>query len=52
MQIWDDILAMLTAPFAGPLDLVDLFLVVGVVLLFIAIWVLILYHVKLAASEV
>ena len=52
MAIWQEIMDMLKAPFAGPLDLEDLFLIVGVVLVFIAIWTLILYHVRLAAEEI
>ena len=51
-QIWSDILAMLKAPFVGSLDLAHLFLLVGVVLVFVALWVLILNHVRLAAMEV
>lgn len=50
--LWDDITDMLKAPFVGDLDLVHLFLLTGVVLLFIAAWVLIINHVKLAATEV
>lgn len=52
MQLWNDIVAMLKAPFVGDLDLTHLFLLIGVVLLFIAAWVLILNHVRLAASEI
>lgn len=52
MEIWSEIMAMLKAPFVGPLDLEDLFLIVGVVLIFIIVWTMILYHVRLAASEV
>ena len=51
-QLWDDISGILTAPFAGSLDLVHLFLLVGVVLLFIAAWVLILNHIRIAATEI
>jgi hypothetical protein len=52
MEIWREILDLLKAPFAGPLDLADLFLLVGVVLVFVAIWAFILYHIRLAASEI
>ena len=52
MQLWDDILAMLSAPFVGSLDIEHLFLLVGVVLVFIAVWLLILNHIKMAAEEV
>jgi hypothetical protein len=52
MSIWQEIIDMLTAPFAGPLDLTHLFLLVGVVLIFVAVWVLILNHVRMAAEEI
>jgi hypothetical protein len=51
-QIWSDILATLRAPFVGSLDLEHLFLLVGIVLIFVAAWVLILNHVRLAAAEI
>ena len=51
-QVWNDILAMLQAPFVGSLDLLHLFLLVGLVLLFAAAWALILNHVRLAAVEI
>lgn len=51
MQIWNDILDLLTAPFVGQLDLAHLFLLVGVVILFALIWVFILNHIRLAAME-
>lgn len=50
--LFDDIGAILTAPFAGPLDLKQLFLIVGAVLLFATAWAFILYHIRLAATEV
>jgi hypothetical protein len=43
---------MLSAPFVGSLDLEHLFLLVGIVILFAAIWALILNHVRMAAEEV
>jgi hypothetical protein len=51
-KLWDDITAILTAPFVGQVDLVHLFLIVGLVLLFAAAWVFILNHIRLAAAEV
>lgn len=51
MEVWNNIVDMLKAPFVGELDLFHLFLLVGAVLLFIALWVLILNHVRLAAAE-
>lgn len=52
MQLWDDIVAILKAPFVGQLDLIHLFLIVGLVLLFAAAWVFILNHIRLAAEAV
>jgi hypothetical protein len=51
-KLWDDILAILRAPFVGELDSLHLFLIVGLVLIFAAAWVFILRHVRLAATEV
>lgn len=51
-QLWSDILAMLKAPFVGSLDIRHLFLLVGVVLIFVVAWVFILNHIRLAAAEV
>ena len=51
-KLIDDAKAMLTAPFVGQLDLLHLFMIVGLVLIFAAAWVFILNHIKLAASEV
>lgn len=44
--------ALLKAPFVGQLDLLHLFLIVGLVLIFAAAWVFILNHIRLAASEI
>lgn len=49
-QVWSDILAMLKTPFVGDLDVTHLFILVGVVLVFIAAWVFILNHIRLAAA--
>lgn len=48
----NDVTAVLKAPFTGKLDLLHLFLIVGLVIIFAAAWVFILNHVKLAAAEV
>lgn len=50
-QVWDDITGTLKAPFVGSLDLVHLFFLVGLVIVFAALWALILNHVRLAAAE-
>jgi hypothetical protein len=51
MSLWQDVIDLLSAPFAGPLDLEDLFLITGVVIIFIAVWMMILYSVRQAAAE-
>jgi hypothetical protein len=38
-------------PFKAPIDLASLFLITGMVLVFIGAWSLILYHVRIAATE-
>lgn len=51
-QLYDDIVAILKAPFVGQLDLLHLFLLVGLVLIFAAAWAFILNHIKIAGMEV
>jgi hypothetical protein len=51
-NIWGAIKDTLTAPFVGELDLTHLFLLIGAILVFIAIWVLILNHIAIAAAEI
>jgi hypothetical protein len=51
-KLFDDVTAILKAPFVGQLDLLHLFLIVGLVLIFAGAWVFILNHIKLAAAEV
>lgn len=50
-QVWANVIGMLEAPFVGELDLVHLFLLVGVVLIFIAVWAVVLHYVRLATME-
>jgi hypothetical protein len=50
-KLWDDTVAFLKAPFVGQLDLVHLFLLVGIVLVFAAAWALILNHIKIAGTQ-
>jgi hypothetical protein len=52
MSVWQDILDMLTTPFVGSLDLEHLFLLVGLVILFTALWIIILGHIQSAAEEI
>lgn len=51
-QLAADIGAILKAPFVGQLDLIHLFLIVGLVLIFAASWVFILNHIRIAAEAV
>jgi len=51
-QLISDISAMLTAPFVGDVDLVQLFLIVGLVIIFAALWYLVLQHIALATEEI
>lgn len=50
MKLFDDMSDLLQAPFVGELDLVHLFLLVGVVLISIIVWGIILHYMKGAAS--
>jgi hypothetical protein len=50
-QLISDIGAMLSAPFVGDVDLIQLFLIVGLVIVFAAIWFLVLQHIALAGEE-
>jgi hypothetical protein len=52
MSLATDVKDTLTAPFVGQLDLVHLFLLVGLVLVFAAAWVMVLHYVHMAASAV
>ena len=50
-KAWDDVLALLKAPFVGDLDVMHLFLLVGIVLIFAMLWGIILHYVRLTALE-
>lgn len=52
MSILSDVSDIAKAPFTGELSLKDLFLLIGVVLVFIAIWLFIIAHIRGAAMEV
>jgi hypothetical protein len=52
MDLWEDMVSILKAPFVADLDLVHLFLLVGLVLVFVAAWGVILSYVRDAATEV
>lgn len=51
-KLLDDTVAILTAPFVGKLDLVHLFLIVGLVIVFATAWFFIINHMATAAREV
>lgn len=51
VKLWTDILDILKQPFIGNLDVKHLFLLVGLVLVFIVAWVMILQHIRTAAME-
>jgi hypothetical protein len=52
MQMLDDISDILKAPFVGNLDIKHLFLLVGLVIIFIVAWIFVLEHIRSAAMEV
>lgn len=52
MQLWQDVMNILKEPFAGDLDIIHLFLLIGLVLVFIAVWVIILHHIRTAGLEI
>jgi hypothetical protein len=47
-----NITAILKAPLTGELDTVHLFLLTGLILVFIAAWIMILNHIRAAATEI
>lgn len=51
MKLADDVRDIVKAPFVGSLDIMHLFLLIGLTLVFIAAWVMILQHVRVAATE-
>lgn len=51
-KLWSDIQAILKAPLTEQLDTTHLFLLTGLVLVFIAAWLMILSHIRIAAQEV
>lgn len=51
-QLWNDIKAILTTPFVGEVDSVQLFLLVGLVLVFIFCWAMVLRYIMLAGRTI
>lgn len=52
MTLFDNMSELLKTPFVGDLDLTHLFLLVGVIIIFIVVWGLILHYMKEAATEI
>ena len=50
--MWNNVLAILKAPLTNDLDTTHLFLLTGLILVFIAAWIMILSHIRAAAMEV
>lgn len=51
-KLWNDIVALVKAPFVGQLDLMQLFLVTGVVIVFAGLWFVMLHNMRRVAAEV
>jgi hypothetical protein len=51
-NLLSNILAILKAPVAGELDTVHLFLLTGLILVFIAAWIMILNHIRVASEVI
>ena len=51
-KLWSDIRNLLTAPLAGEVDAVQIWSLVGVVLISLFVWGFILRHIRLAATEI
>ncbi len=51
-KVWDDLVEMLKSPFVGDLDVMHLFLLVGVVLVFAVVWAIILHRFRTLSLEV
>jgi hypothetical protein len=51
-KLWTEIKNLLTAPLAGEVDSVQIWALVGVVLISLFIWGFILRHIRLAAMEI
>lgn len=48
----EDLGNVLSEPFVGSVDLKQLFLIVGAVIVFAAVWFFVLQHMKSAAEEI
>ena len=52
MKLWTDLLNLLKAPVVGKLDTVHLFILIGLVLFLILVWLMILKHFGEVAEEI
>jgi hypothetical protein len=53
MQLWQDMIAILKAPFAGTqLDIVDLFWLIGLIIVILLAWMMIIEHIEAVKLEV
>lgn len=51
-QLLSDLGDMLAEPFVGEVDLTHLFLIVGAIIIFAAVWFFIIQHMQQAAEEI
>lgn len=50
-NVWNSITDMLKTPFVGELDFIHLFFLVGVVIIFAAVWAIVLHYVRITSME-
>ena len=50
-NVWNSIMDMLKTPFVGELDFIHLFFLVGVVIIFAAVWAIVLHYVRITSME-
>lgn len=50
--VWDDVVNLVKTPFVGELDLAHLFMLVGIVLVFIVLWMIIFNNIIMVSQEV
>lgn len=52
MQLWQDVMNILKAPVAGNLSVQQLFLLIGLVIVFSIAWIIVLEHMRSVVSEI
>lgn len=50
-KLYEDIKTLITEPFVGQLDILHLFLLVGLVIVFAILWNMVIGHIALAALQ-